>query len=36
MLSFFLGLLLFLREILIATTSVHIGFQRVHGPRKKH
>jgi len=30
MLSFFLGLLWFLREILIATSSLKIGFRRVH------
>jgi hypothetical protein len=31
MLSFFLGLLWFLREIFVATSSLQIGFQRVHG-----
>jgi uncharacterized protein DUF2721 len=33
MLSFFLGLLWFLREILVATQTLQIGFQRVHGRR---
>jgi len=31
MLSFFLGLVWFLREIFVATRTLHIGFQRVHG-----
>ena len=35
MLSFFIGLLWFLREIFVATTSLRIGFQRVHGRRLK-
>jgi hypothetical protein len=35
MLSFFVGLLWFLREILVATASLRIGFQRVHGRRAK-
>lgn len=33
MLSFFLGLLWFLREIFVATSSLRIGFHRVHGRR---
>jgi uncharacterized protein DUF2721 len=32
-LSFFLGLLWFLREIFVATRTLQIGFQRVHGRR---
>ena len=34
MLSFFLGLLWFLREIFVATSSLHIASRRVHG--RKH
>jgi len=33
MLSFFFGLLWFLREIFVATRTLQIGFQRVHGRR---
>jgi hypothetical protein len=33
MMSFFLGLLWFLREVLIATSNLQIGFRRVHGRR---
>jgi hypothetical protein len=35
MVSLFLGLLWFLREIFVATSSLSIGFQRVHGRRLK-
>jgi hypothetical protein len=35
MLAFSLGLVWFLREIFVATTSLHIGFQRVHGRRER-
>ena len=36
MLAFSLGLLWFLREIYVATTSLQIGFQRVHGRRARN
>jgi len=35
MLSFFFGLLWFIREIYLATASLQIGFRRVHGRRAK-
>jgi len=35
MLTFFLGLLWFLREIFVATSSLHIASRRVHGRKRE-